>query len=222
MDVKDALNARRSIRGFKPTPLSRELITEILAAATRAPSTKNAQPWECIVLTGDLLREIGEANVLALRSGRTLKPEVEMAFPRGHFLARSQEVGKLLYGAMNIPREDKQQRQEWWEFGFRYFNAPVAIIMHFSPDIEREHALFDLGTVSQSICLMAVEKGLGTCITRQGVAYPEVIRERVKVPPENSLAISIAIGYANWSYPANSVITPRQPVDEAADWYGFD
>ena len=33
---------------------------------------------------------------------------------------------------------------------------------------------------------------------------------------------SIAIGYANWSYPANSVITPRQPVDEAADWYGFD
>lgn len=222
MDVKDALAARRSIRGFQSKPVSRALITEILAAATRAPSGKNAQPWEFIVLRGDLLREIGDANVAALRSGRTPKPDVSMAFPRGRFLARSQEVGKLLYDAMDIPREDKPRRQAWWEFGFRFFDAPAAIIVHFGPGIEFEHAFFDLGTVSQSISLMAVEKGLGTCITRQGVVYPEVICDRVKVPPENTLAISIAIGYPDWSFPANNVITPRRPVDDTVDWYGFD
>ena len=222
MDIKNALESRRSIRGFQSKPVAQAVITEILGAAIRAPSGKNAQPWEFIVLAGGLLREIGDANVAGLRSGKPAAPDIAVEFPRGRFIRRSQDVAKLIYTAMDIPRDDKERRQAWWELGFRYFDAPAAIIIHFGPEIEFEHAFFDLGAVSQSICLMAQEKGLGSCITRQGVMFPEVIRERVKVPPENFLAIAIAIGYPDWSFPANHVISARMPVAEITDWYGFD
>jgi nitroreductase len=222
MEIINALESRRSIRGFQPEPLSRQLITEILGAATRAPSGKNAQPWEFIVLTGELLREISEANVAALRTGNPATPDIAVEFPRGRFVRRSQEVAKQIYTAMDIPRDDKQKRQEWWELGFRFFDAPAAIIVHFGPDIEFEHAFFDLGAVSQSICLAAMEQGLGTCITRQGVVYPEILRSRLEIPPEHTLAIAIAIGYPDWSFPANSVVSARLPLDEITGWYGFD
>lgn len=222
MDVLDALQARRSIRGFQSRPVSKAVITEILSAASRAPSGKNAQPWEFIVLSGDLLREIGEANVAALRSGVPAVPDIAIEFPRGRFVRRSQEVAKQIYTAMDIPRDDKPKRQAWWELGFRFFDAPAAIIVHFGPEIEFEHAFFDLGAVSQSICLMAMEKGLGTCITRQGVVYPEILRDRVTVPPGHCLAIAIAIGYPEPSFPANNIISDRLPVEDITDWYGFD
>ena len=67
-----------------------------------------------------------------------------------------------------------------------------------------------------------MELGLGTCITRQGVMYPEILRSRVKVPAENFLAIAIAIGYPDASFAANDVVTARLPVEEITDWYGFD
>ncbi|HTJ62817.1 MAG TPA: nitroreductase family protein [Alphaproteobacteria bacterium] len=36
---------RRSVRRFLPTPVSETLVAELVAAATRAPSAHNRQPW---------------------------------------------------------------------------------------------------------------------------------------------------------------------------------
>ena len=51
------LISRRSIRKFKDRPVSDELILKILDAARFAPSAKNSQPWEFIVVKDDLLKE---------------------------------------------------------------------------------------------------------------------------------------------------------------------
>ena len=45
LTVKDAIEARRSIRKFKPDPVPDEHITALLEAARLAPSGCNAQPW---------------------------------------------------------------------------------------------------------------------------------------------------------------------------------
>ena len=47
MNVTDAVNARKSIRSFLDTPVSDELIAELLTKAARAPSGGNVQPWRC-------------------------------------------------------------------------------------------------------------------------------------------------------------------------------
>jgi hypothetical protein len=45
MEFDDVILGRRSIRGYKPDPVPRALIEEILALAMRAPSSMNTQPW---------------------------------------------------------------------------------------------------------------------------------------------------------------------------------
>ncbi len=48
----EAIKARRSIRHFLPTPLSKEQLEEIVRAGMAAPSAKNLQPWHFVVTEG--------------------------------------------------------------------------------------------------------------------------------------------------------------------------
>jgi nitroreductase len=61
MELIEAIKSRRSIRGYKPTPIPKETLAKILAAATRAPSGLNSQPWEFIVLGGKALDDLKHA-----------------------------------------------------------------------------------------------------------------------------------------------------------------
>jgi len=57
------LRTRRSIRIFKPEPISDELIMKILDVARFAPSAKNKQPWEFIVVKRkDLLDRLSKIH----------------------------------------------------------------------------------------------------------------------------------------------------------------
>ena len=47
----EALEARRSIRQYKDTPLSEETIRELLDAAMSAPTAGGIQPWRFVVIT---------------------------------------------------------------------------------------------------------------------------------------------------------------------------
>ena len=50
MNVMEAIKARRSIRKYKPEPISREDLLRLLEAARLAPSGGNRQPWRFIVV----------------------------------------------------------------------------------------------------------------------------------------------------------------------------
>jgi len=50
MDVKKAIEERKSIRKFKEKEVSDEVIKEVIDAARRAPSGHNLQPWHFIVV----------------------------------------------------------------------------------------------------------------------------------------------------------------------------
>ena len=51
MNLHNFLRSRRSIRQFKPMPVSLDVLTRILKTATHAPSAHNRQPWRFAVLT---------------------------------------------------------------------------------------------------------------------------------------------------------------------------
>ncbi|MBT6229970.1 MAG: nitroreductase, partial [Candidatus Scalindua sp.] len=53
MDVSEAIRIRRSIRKFKPDPISEEKIKLLLESARLAPSGTNTQPWRFIVVRDD-------------------------------------------------------------------------------------------------------------------------------------------------------------------------
>ncbi len=51
------LVSRRSIRKFKDGPVPDDLILKILDSARFAPSAKNSQPWEFIVVKDEVIKE---------------------------------------------------------------------------------------------------------------------------------------------------------------------
>lgn len=63
MDTLEAIRTRRSIRKYQDRPVPEELVRQVLAAAMSAPSARNAQPWQFVVIDDRrLLGEIPQIN----------------------------------------------------------------------------------------------------------------------------------------------------------------
>ena len=64
--MNEAVNTimnRRSIRRYKDTPVSRDIIEALLKAGMAAPSATNRQPWEFIVVTNkETLEKLSQAT----------------------------------------------------------------------------------------------------------------------------------------------------------------
>lgn len=222
MDIIDGIKMRKSIRGYKSDPVPKEILFEILSIASYAPSAMNTQPWEFYILTGKVLEDIKQANIEMLNSGKTPFPEhptVEKTF-EGKFRRRQVELAKQIFEVMGIKREDKEKRKEWMERGFRFFDAPCAIIICVDKALGDKGPLIDIGAVLQNICLTALNYGLGTCIEDQGVMYPEVLRKFAHIPSSKKIIISIAIGYPDEDFPANKIRSKREPVENFITWCG--
>ncbi|MFH1623853.1 MAG: nitroreductase [Pseudomonadota bacterium] len=224
MEVLEAIRTRKSIRKFKPDPIPREVLREILEAASCAPSAMNTQPWEFIIIGRDVIENVRRGNVEMLRSGKSPHPEHSVVgWPSDSvYRTRQVELAKQLFKLMDISREDKEKRAQWMERGFRYFDAPAAIIVLSDKSLSEAGPLIDIGAVIQSICLAALNFGLGTCIEDQGVMYPDVVRKFVEIPESKRIIISIAIGYPDWDFPANKVESTRETVENTTTWCGFE
>ena len=62
MDTWDAITSRRDVREFQDRPLADDELDRILEAGRRAPSSRNWQPWDFVVVTDRRLRLISETT----------------------------------------------------------------------------------------------------------------------------------------------------------------
>jgi hypothetical protein len=62
LQYDDVVLGRRSIRGYKPDPVPKALIREVIEIAMRAPSSLNTQPWNFYVVAGAPLDRIRAGN----------------------------------------------------------------------------------------------------------------------------------------------------------------
>jgi len=220
MDLIESIQNRRSIRAFQDKPVPKETIMKILNIACRAPSAMNTQPWEFIVLTGGILDKLRSVIVEKLKSGAPMVPDhIVVSWPdKGLYRDRQVTLAKQLFKAMNIAREDQQKRAWWMERGFRFFDAPAAIILATDKTLGEIGPLLDLGAVMQNICLAAMSFGLGTCIEDQRILFPDAVRELTGIPENKRLMIAIAIGYPDPDFPANQVRSEREPAENLTIW----
>ncbi len=222
MELHEAIQNRRSIRGYLPEPLPRELLEEIIALSLRAPSAMNTQPWEVAVVTGEPLEELRRAHTELLQAGTPPSTDFDTAKPfEGIYKERQRALGFALYGHLGIERDDKEKRTEWTIKGFRGFDAPALIVITADETLDDRVAASDIGGLAQTICLAALEHGLGTCINTQGVAYPRVMRKIIGMPETKKLHLCISVGYPDESHPANRLMSDREPVDNMVTWVGF-
>ena len=225
MDFDDVILGRRSIRGYKPDPVPRELIEEIITLAMRAPSSMNVQPWNFYVITGEPLDRIRAGNTERNLAGVPQSREFRIGTAGFEGKHRERQVGvaKQLFGAMGIEREDKAGRQDWVLRGFRQFDAPVCVIVTFDKELEgMDDAPFDCGAVATALVNAAWSRGLGAVINSQGIMQSPVVREHAGVADDQVIMKSIALGWPDDAFPANAVVSERKSVKEAAVFVGFD
>ena len=217
--------SRRSIRGFKPDPVSRELIEEVLTLATRAPSSLNTQPWHFYIVTGEPLNAIRRDNTRRNLEGVPDSREFRKGtgYYEGVHRERQVEIAKQLFGAMAIARDDRSKRDEWVLRGFRQFDAPVSIVVTYDRILaDSDIAPFDCGAVTNALINAAWAKGLGSVVNSQGIMQSPVVRQYANIPDDQIIMICVAMGYPDDQFPANAVVSKRRTLSDTATFIGFE
>ncbi len=224
MEFDEVIMGRRSIRGYKPDPVPRKLIEEVLTLAMRAPSSMNTQPWNFHVITGEPLARIRQGNTERTLAGEPDSREFRKGQPfAGVHRDRQVEVAKQLFGAMGIERDDKAKRHDWVLRGFRQFDAPVCVIITYDKVLDgSDDTPFDCGAVTTALVNAAWSRGLGCVINSQGIMQSPVVREHAGIPDDQVIMKAVALGWPDDSFPANAVVPSRKSVAEAATFVGFE
>jgi nitroreductase len=207
---------RRSIRDFKPDPVPRALLDEILADAAWSPSWSNTQPYRIAIAEGalrdalrDQLCDKYDAGMAALAQGTVGKLKMWLTrngLPDGdynnHFdypddlLPKRRATGFGLYGLLGIDRRDMAARNAQMRRNFEFFGAPTVMFL-FAHRGLREFSVLDTGILLQTIMLSAEARGLATCAQGALATWASPVKAAFDVPPQYGLICGLSLGYAS-------------------------
>jgi nitroreductase len=225
--VDAAITSRRSVRAFLPTPVPRQMIEDILAVASRAPSGVNTQPWKVTVLTGAakdaLSRKILSAHDANAAAGSTGADVGEYDYYPTEWISpyieRRRKIGWDLYGLLGIGKTDKARMHAQHGRNYTFFDAPVGLI--FTIDrILRQGSWLDYGMFLQNVMTAARGRGLDTCPQAAFIGFHKVIAEQLALPAGEMVVCGMSLGYADESAVENKLVTEREPVSAFVRFVG--
>ena len=127
-------------------------------------------------------------------------------------------VGKSVLAALSIERENHQARAEYALEMFGLFDAPGLMVMTVDKHLVLPYATLDVGLILQTICLLARDQGIGTCIMAVSVSYPELLRSLLPIPEDQLIVIGVAFGYPDEGEPVNRFERERAGLSEFSVW----
>jgi len=224
MEVTEAVLSRQSIRAYKPDPVPREILNELLAVSIHAPSAENFQPWEFVVVGGAVMEALRQG--IARQRLERVPPHLEVLdngaiHLHDKYRARAKANDRRLFAALGIDRDDKERKREWFLRGMRLFEAPNAIIVCTEKPLGA-FVMLDIGIVMQTIMLTAHSYGLGTCAQYQAAMYPDEVRRILGIPESKLVVCGLSIGYPDMAARPNQFRSEREPLASLVTWSGFD
>jgi len=215
MDLLKVIEERKSIRAFKPDPVPREKIEEILKLSIHAPSAINLQPWEFVVVAGEEKERLGRRLIKAYKekqiacSPGNVKPLPKTYGKRG---AKTLELMKPFFEEMGVSPD-----QFINEGSCNFYGAPVAILLCLDDSFPKAR-LVDIGIALGYLVLIAHEFGLGTCPIGLIIAYEDEIKELLNIPENKNVAIGVALGYPDSDIPINRFKSQRDNLEKFIRW----
>jgi nitroreductase len=214
VDVYEAVQTRRAVRGFTDEPVPTEVLERVLSAAAWAPSGSNVQPWRIYVVTGQPLARLKKVAVERVAAGDPWdEPEYVMYPPtlKSPYGERRSAFGKERYSALGVAREDWEARQRAAIANWDCFGAPAALFCYIDRDMGRPQWA-DLGMYLQTVMLLLRAEGLHSCPQMSWAKVRNTVADVVSPPAELMLFCGMSIGYED---PAVSYIrTGRAPLEE--------
>jgi len=215
MDLLKVIEERKSIRAFKPDPVPREKIEEILKLSIHAPSAINLQPWEFIVVTGEEKERLGRRLIKAYKekqiacSPGNVKPLPKTFGKRG---AKTLELMKPFFEEMGANIDPYIN-----EGSCNFYGAPVAILLCLDDSFPKAR-MVDIGLALGYLILAAHEFGLGTCPIGLIIAYEDEIKDLLNIPENKNVIIGVALGYPDSDIPINRFKSQRDNLEKFIRW----
>ena len=168
MELKEAINKRRSIRKFKSLDVSKELIEDLIKCARLAPSAKNRQPWKFLIVKNDIKNQIAD---IMLEKEENSKISLE----------------RKIYNANSSVKLTAQIIKE----------APILILVlkQYEDNWIIGDSL-SIGGAIEHICLRATDLGLGSLLIRD-IVYTQKEIAKLVGHEDMELISAISIGYPN-------------------------
>lgn len=223
MDIEEAVETRRSVRGFLDRPVDRGVLEDVLRQALRAPSGGNLQPWWLHVVAGEDLRRLQDAvGRQAMAGVFAEETEYDIYPPKltSPYRDRRFDLGEALYGQLGIAREDGAGRHSWFRRNFECFGAPVLLLCTVDRTMGRPQ-WSDLGMLLQTVMLLLRGRGIDSCAQECWALYPHTVARLLNLPPERMLFTGMSIGYGDPDQPLNQLLSARAPLEEVVQFRGF-
>ena len=206
---------RRSVRAYLPTPVPDDLVREVLTLARLAPSGANLQPGAFIAVRGGVRQQLSDDLLTAFRQGQQEAEDYDyFPNPMPMVLRRRQvAAAQALYGALGVARDDRARRDAQFERNFRFFDAPVALVVTMTQGFG-SGGYMDLGMTLYGLMLAAQSKGLATCAIGALASYPNLIRQHLGLDATSHIVCGMALGYADTEAPVNQTQTTRCELED--------
>ena len=224
--VDQAITTRMSARAFTAQPVPREMLTQLLELAARAPSGTNTQPWKVYVLQGQSRDSLVE-KVCAAHDEIRANPELAAEYREPYdyypekwvspFIDRRRENGWSLYGLLGIAKGEKDKMHAQHQRNYRFFDAPVGLMFTLDRVMGRG-SLVDYGMFLQTLMLAARGHGLHTCPQAAWNAFGKIILPHIGATDNEMLVCGMALGYADEAEVVNTFHTPRESVASFTTW----
>jgi nitroreductase len=168
MELKEAINKRKSIRSFEYKKVPKRILRNLIAAGIKAPSSGNTQPWKFYIVTSKKIRD-----------------EISKIMAQALDLYKS-DLNKL----------SKKLKIISTEFYSNMGNCPNLIFVYCKKDKEKkDRNIMGISCAVQNIMLSAIEEGLGTCWVGSFRGFEKALNKLLKIPKNEELISSILIGY---------------------------
>jgi len=220
--VFQLLEQRNSCRAFLPDAVPLADLRDIMAAARRAPSGANLQPGGFHVLTGAPLDRLRAALSAVAQSPP--EPSEYSYFPNPmppHLRARQRRAGYALYHALGIERRDIAGRQAQFAKNYRFFEAPVGIVVTIDRNMGAG-CFMDLGMALMALMLHAHSMGYGTCGIGALANHGRLTHQTLGLAQDDIVVCGIALGQPDTQAPVNAFRTERAPIEDYATFHGFE
>jgi nitroreductase len=184
------------------------------------------QPWRCYVLVGEERQRLVDTVDESLAAGKFPVDSPEFAvYPTRETLrspqnaalrSRRLKLGIDMYAKLGVAKGDDEGSLRALKRNYEFFNAPVGIIVTVDKAMDK-NGFGHVGCFLQTLCLLAEERGLATCLQEAWSQMSEDVVAHLEIDTaREAVWCGVALGYADESKPVNSLVTERAPVHEFA------